>query len=251
MSEGKIVKEKPRNIDLRHADLVFLGCYFVSGLLDSSTYNAWSCFVSMQTGNTVFLGLGASGQPAGKPYGWLKSLISIAFFFIGSFVFSYLTRGRTMQRLVLCLSFFAQALCIITSAALIQSDVVSSHSEDHDGPHPSKATLLKPLVPLALLAFQAGGQMAASRGCGFNELPTTVLTSVYYDIGSDPALTAGVTKNVKRNRRIAAGVCFLAGAVVGGWAYKGSGRSMAAALWASAVLKVMGAGGWLIWRLEK
>lgn len=156
-----------------------------------------------------------------------------------------------MQRLILALSFAAQCLCIVISAGLIQSHVVSSHSGDTDGPPPSKAIILKPLVPLALLAFQAGGQMAASRGCGFNELPTTVLTSVYYDIGSDTALTAGITKNVKRNRRIAAGVCFLAGAVVGGWAYKGSGRSMAAALWASAALKALGAAGWLVWRLEK
>lgn len=49
------MREKPKNIDLRHADLVFLGCYFVSGLLDSSAYNAWSCFVSMQTGESCSL----------------------------------------------------------------------------------------------------------------------------------------------------------------------------------------------------
>ena len=42
------------NIDVRHADLVFILCYFVSGLLDSSAYNAWTCFVSMQTGMKTF-----------------------------------------------------------------------------------------------------------------------------------------------------------------------------------------------------
>ena len=42
--------KKPKNISLHHADLVFLVCYFVSGILDSSAYNAWTCFVSMQTG---------------------------------------------------------------------------------------------------------------------------------------------------------------------------------------------------------
>lgn len=52
MEEGKATKPS-RNIDLRHADLVFLVCYFVSGLLDSSAYNAWTCFVSMQTGKTA------------------------------------------------------------------------------------------------------------------------------------------------------------------------------------------------------
>jgi hypothetical protein len=45
--------KKPKNISLRHADLVFLVCYFVSGILDSSAYNAWTCFVSMQTGTST------------------------------------------------------------------------------------------------------------------------------------------------------------------------------------------------------
>jgi hypothetical protein len=45
-------KKVPKNIDLRYADLVFLVCYFVSGILDSSAYNAWTCFVSMQTGES-------------------------------------------------------------------------------------------------------------------------------------------------------------------------------------------------------
>lgn len=203
------------------------------------------------TGNTVFLGLGASGQPAGKPYGWLKSLASIASFIVGSFIFSYATRGRTRQRLILSLSFLTQALCIIISAVLIQTHVVASHSGGSDHGEPSRATILRPLVPLVLLAFQAGGQMAASRGCGFNELPTTVLTSVYYDIGSDTALTAGITKNVKRNRRIAAGIVFLVGAIVGGWVYKGSGGSLAPALWTAAGIKTGAAALWLIWRLEE
>ncbi|KAK0385373.1 hypothetical protein NLU13_7849 [Sarocladium strictum] len=250
MEETKPTKKGPKNIDLRHADLVFLLCYFVSGILDSSSYNAWTCFVSMQTGNTVFLGLGASGQPHGKPYGWLKSLASIASFIVGSFIFSFLMRGRTKQRLALSLSFAVQALCIIVSAILVQTRVVASHSESGEG-KTDRAFILKPLIPLILLALQAGGQMAASRGCGFNELPTTVLTSVYYDIASDPALTAGVAKNVKRNRRIGAGVFFLAGAIVGGWMYKGTNGSMAPGLWLAAGLKALGAVAWLFWRVEE
>lgn len=37
-------------ISLDHADIPMLACCFVSGLCDSSAYNAWTCFVSMQTG---------------------------------------------------------------------------------------------------------------------------------------------------------------------------------------------------------
>lgn len=38
-------------ISLEHADVPIIACCLVSGLCDSSSYNAWSCFVSMQTGN--------------------------------------------------------------------------------------------------------------------------------------------------------------------------------------------------------
>jgi hypothetical protein len=37
-------------ISLSHADIPIIACCLVSGLCDSSAYNAWSCFVSMQTG---------------------------------------------------------------------------------------------------------------------------------------------------------------------------------------------------------
>ena len=149
--------------------------------------------------------------------------------------------------MTLFLSFSAQCLCICVSAILIQTQVVSSVSSSS-----ADTGELKSLVPLFLLAFQAGAQMAASRGCGFNELPTTVLTSVYYDIVSDPLLTAPLVHgNVKRNRRVAAVVSFLVGAIVGGWCYRASGDSLAPALWVAAGLKAAGAAGWLFWKLEE
>ena len=37
-------------ITLVHADLPMIACALVSGICDSSAYNAWTCFVSMQTG---------------------------------------------------------------------------------------------------------------------------------------------------------------------------------------------------------
>lgn len=38
------------HVDLEYADTIFLICYFLSGICDSSAYRAWGCFVSMQTG---------------------------------------------------------------------------------------------------------------------------------------------------------------------------------------------------------
>lgn len=37
-------------LDTKHADLVFVICSLITGLSDGSAYNAWSCFISMQTG---------------------------------------------------------------------------------------------------------------------------------------------------------------------------------------------------------
>lgn len=37
-------------ITLVHADIPIIACAFVSGICDSCAYNAWACFVSMQTG---------------------------------------------------------------------------------------------------------------------------------------------------------------------------------------------------------
>lgn len=41
-------------IHLDHADIPIILCCLVSGLCDSSAYNAWTCFVSMQTGTIYF-----------------------------------------------------------------------------------------------------------------------------------------------------------------------------------------------------
>ncbi|PTD09017.1 putative sulfate permease, partial [Fusarium culmorum] len=40
------------------ADIMLLACYIITGILDSASISTWGAFVSMQTGNTVYLGLG-------------------------------------------------------------------------------------------------------------------------------------------------------------------------------------------------
>ncbi|RDL37278.1 Uncharacterized protein BP5553_04711 [Venustampulla echinocandica] len=228
-------------ITLEHADIPIIACCFVSGLCDSSSYNAWNCFVSMQTGNTIFLALGASGQPISRPYGWLRSLTSIAFFLLGCLFFAWSRFIRPKTRGTLAASFFLQSVCIVIAAALVECDIVPS-------PHglvPSDALDFMELVPLAFLAFQSGGQIVTSRILGFNEVPTTVLTSVYCDIASDPRILA--RDNVKRNRRVAAVVCILIGGIAGGWISR-SAAGLSTNFWIAAAIK-MGIGlGWLVWK---
>jgi hypothetical protein len=76
-----------------------------------------------------------------------------------------------------------------------------------------------------------------------------VLTSVYFDVASDPKIAAMPTTNVKRNRRIGGVVMLLVGAIVGGWLSKSSG-GMQSALWMAAGVKMVIAFAWLVWKGE-
>lgn len=103
------------------------------------------------------------------------------------------------------------------------------------------------LLPLSFLAFQSGGQIVTSRLLGFNEVPTTVLTSVYCDIASDPKILA--KDNVKRNRRAAAVVAILVAGIAGGWISRSS-AGMSVSLWIAAAIKFSIAVGWSLWKLK-
>jgi len=103
------------------------------------------------------------------------------------------------------------------------------------------------LLPLGFLAFQSGGQIVASRVLGFNEVPTTVLTSVYCDLISDPKVLAPLKDNVKRNRRVVAVLSFLVAAIAGGWLSR-SKAGMSSALWIAAAIKLSIAVSWSFWK---
>ena len=86
--------------------------------------------------------------------------------------------------------------------------------------------------------------MTTSRLLGFNEVPTTVLTSVYCDLSSDPRILR--KDNVKRNRRAGAVLCILTGGIVGGWVSR-SFAGMSTSLWIAAAVKMAIALSWSLW----
>lgn len=229
------------DISLQHADIPIIACCLVSGLCDSSAYNAWTCFVSMQTGNTIFLALGASNQPPSHPYGWLKSLLSIVAFLLGCVFFANTRHVRPHSRGTLSFSFFLQAICVFIAAALVQAKVVPSTDNEN-----GTVSFIE-LIPLGFLAFQSGGQIVTSRILGFNEVPTTVLTSVYCDIASDPKVLAPIGGNVKRNRRFGAVLGILIGGIAGGWLSR-SKAGMSTALWIGGAIKLGIAISWAGWK---
>ncbi|KAI3395884.1 hypothetical protein diail_669 [Diaporthe ilicicola] len=240
-------------INPSHSDLPVLATCFVSGLCDSVAFNASSVFVSMQTGNTIFLALGTANLPFGAETLWLRALVSIVCFWAGCWFFSQSRRVKAKAKSTLAGSFLIQSLFILIAAAVSQSGAVPAFGMHNLGTAAAHERLAQyetesmTLLPLALLAFQFGGQIVTSRVLGFNEVPTNVLTSLYCDLFSDPLILAPVGKNVKRNRRVVAVLLMVAGGILGAWLQK-SKAGMPAALWIGGAIKMAIAVSWVGWK---
>jgi hypothetical protein len=105
-------------------------------------------------------------------------------------------------------------------------------------------------VSIGLIAFQASGQAVASRALRYSGLTSVVLTSNYCDLFSDSRLFEwGLKANPERNRRIAAPILLLAGAMIGGvWAHSSVG--LTGALWTAVGLKAVVVVAWAVWAPE-
>lgn len=231
------------DIDRNKADLVLLFSYITTGLLDSTATAVWGSFVSMQTGNTIYLGLGLA-NPSGSTR-WIKSGTSILSFCLGSFLFSRYHRAfSAKRRWVLISAVLLQLLCIIVAALIVTLVSGSPPAESDDGLY------WHVLVPLALVAFQSSGQAVISRALEYNSLTSVVLTSIYCDLFSDAKLFAGLTENAERNRRTAAPLLLLVGAILGGvWSKTDVG--IIGALWMAGALKFVVMVTWIFWPAEK
>jgi uncharacterized membrane protein YoaK (UPF0700 family) len=227
-----------QDIDRSHTDIVLLASYTVTGLLDSSSISIWGSFVSMQTGNTVYLGLGLT-----DPYGgtrWIRAATSVGCFCAGSFLFARYHRALSpRKRWVMVLSHVVQTLLTVLAALIIMWE------KDEE---PARSELRwQVLLPIALIAFQAAGQAVTSRVLKFNALTSVVLTSIYCDLFSDANLFTGITQNEERNQRAAAPVALLIG-VLGGGLWAKSVIGMAGALWTAAGMKLLIILAWLFWK---
>ncbi|GAB7324113.1 hypothetical protein MBLNU13_g07497t2 [Cladosporium sp. NU13] len=236
---ARLHKHFTADISKSWADIALLGCYVITGLLDSSSVFIWGSFVSMQTGNTVYLGLGVVAPNDNDR--WMRSGISILFFCLGSLFFSlYHRRLSPRKRWVLVSSHVIQLLLIIAAASMVTF-----------GPPTSKESPFSIYIaaPIALIAFQAAGQAVTSRVLQYNGLTSVVLTSIYCDLFSDPSLLAGFQANPERNRRAAAPVLLLFGAILGGlWAHSSVG--LAGALWTAVALKSLVVITWMLWAAD-
>ncbi|TRX93747.1 hypothetical protein FHL15_005423 [Xylaria flabelliformis] len=243
LGEGRSTKpgwRKSMMADVRRdwADLILLICYIVTGLLDSAAISTWGSFVSMQTGNTVYFGLGLAAPRESTR--WIKSATSLGFFCIGSVFFSFFHRYFSpKRRWVICASFVVQTAMIVVAASILTFGPKTAD--------PKEAIGWPELVPIALIAFQSCGQAVISRALKYNALTSVVLTSIYCDLFSDANLLAA--NNAERNRRVAAPVLLLIGAIIGG-TLAHSWVGCAGALWVAATLKLVIIVAWFFWPTE-
>lgn len=140
------------------------------------------------------------------------------------------------RRWVLCMSFLAQMIFIIVAAIILTWGPSSAGDKD--------AISWNVLVPIALVAFQGCGQAVTSRALKYNALTSVVLTSIYCDLFSDIELFA--VHNVERNRRLAAPILLLFGAISGGILAR-SLVGTAGVLWIAAGLKLGVVFIWCFW----
>lgn len=172
---------------------------------------------------------------------WIRSGTSIIAFCLGSAFFARYHRyfgGR--KRWVIISSYVIQLLLIIIAALMVTLGPETGTS----GP-----VTVWIAMPIALIAFQSGGQAVVSRVLQFGALTSVVLTSIYCDLFSDANLFAGITQNAERNRRMAAPLLLLVGAMIGGvWAHSEIG--LAGALWTAVVLKFLIIVTWCFWTEE-
>lgn len=244
----------------------------------------------MQTGNTVYFGSGVMGPLIGtqmqKRHGeggggdggdkWIRAGISVGSFCLGSWGFAKFHwffgakkknkngkggKGEGIPKtrwLILC-SIFFQIVFLGIAGVVIPSTSSSSASTttniqvNHQQQKQQKQLPLDLNFPvilaLTLISLQSSGQAYLSRIFGYNSLTSVVLTSLYLDLFSDPHLFSH--HHGEKFRRVAAVVCLLAGAMLGGCMVNfGLWGGLKGALWVAVGLKgVVGLGCWF-WRGE-
>ncbi|KAK3697798.1 hypothetical protein LTR37_017263 [Vermiconidia calcicola] len=254
-NSAKLKRYLNADIGTRWADMILVVCFFISGLIDAGAYNAYGCFSSMQTGNTVFAALGVSDLPVNSPpLAWTKSVCSIVCYLLGSVATSSFHRSfGERKRWVMTASFALQTIFVIVPAILVQR---GSSSESPPGDNEPSSLMLPAdpgfpwadLIPIGLLSFQAAGKVMASRILQYNAMPCVVLTTLYTDLVTDPGLlSAGLYANPQRNRRAGGVVFYFIGAVIGGVAAS-KPIGFSGGLWIASVIQGVIAMSWLAWR---
>lgn len=173
---------------------------FATGIQDAAAWTDFGCFMSNQTGNALFLTIGAA-QLEDMAYSLPHMGMSLGAFIAGGW-----TVGQTgnyigvRKRLWLVTSNALQTMLIYAGAAIQYSFPVSQNSP-------------AALGTIFALAFSSGAQVALGRSLKITDITTAMATAAFIDVAADPCLTK--IRNRGRNRRLLFLFTLIAGCLVG------------------------------------
>jgi uncharacterized membrane protein YoaK (UPF0700 family) len=188
------------------APAILLAMTAVTGIVDAVSFLALGhVFTANMTGNIVFLGFAIGGAPG---VSIPRSLLALAFFFIGALIGGKMTSQMTAQnsgqaviRAVIRAS-VVEVFLLLTAATIAIG--LTTPSEDHQ---------LQLQGVIVTTAIAMGLRNAVVRKLGVADLTTTVLTLTITGLAADSSLVGG--DNPRWQRRCAAILAMIGGAAAG------------------------------------
>lgn len=195
---------------------------FATGIQDAVTFPDYSVFASNQTGNTIFLAVGAAGT-FNESFSFSNIGFALGFFVLGGLIMGQVGNAVGPRRRGWILFSNVIQTALVWAAAAVQYWV------------PYHLQGVQAWVVLSLLAFAAGGQVAMARGLKIVEITTAMATAAYVDLLVDPNLYSW--HNRSRNRRAAFLTALTLGGFAGAYAHRGVNSAFSVLL--SAILKTL------------
>lgn len=200
------LNEEIREDLLLESELLLLT--FATGIQDAASWPDYSCFASNQTGNMLFLVIGAAGMTKDS-YSISNIGTSLSMFILGALVLGQLGNWiGVRKRLWLLISNVIQTGLVFLALA-IQNMV------------PVKRDGFGAMAVVGLMAFSSGGQVGMARALKITEITTAAATAAIIDVCVDPSLVK--IQNRLRNRRILFLILLTAGCFVGIYVQKALG----------------------------
>lgn len=188
---------------LLESELILLS--FATGIQDAASWADYGCFASNQTGNMLFIAIGAANLE-GASYSLSHVGISLGAFLAGGLVLGQLGNLIGVRKRLWLIASSSFQTALIFAAAVIQY-VLDTQKE-----HPAA------LAVIFLLAFSSGAQVALGRSLRITDITTAMATAAFIDVAVDPNLLK--RENRQRSRRVIFLLVLMAGCIVGAFAQK-------------------------------
>jgi uncharacterized membrane protein YoaK (UPF0700 family) len=183
---------------LLESELVLLS--FATGIQDAASWTAYGCFASNQTGNMLFIAIGAANLE-GSSYSLSHVGMSLGAFLAGGLVMGQIGNFFGVRKRLWLISSSALQTALVYAAAAIEYSLPTHRN----GP--------AVLAGIFLLAFSSGAQVALGRSLKITDITTAMATAAFIDIAADPSLLK--LQNRQRNRRVIFLLMLTAGCLVG------------------------------------